>query len=86
MSHSFTVQIRDEISSVLKKIESEIISSGGSFRGNSGNGSFDVKSPIGTIKAEYFVISDNEIRFTIKDKPSILGYGIIETLVKRYFS
>jgi hypothetical protein len=86
VSHSFTVHIRDEISSVLKNIESEIISSGGSFRGNSGNDSLDVKSPIGTIKAEYFVISDNEIRFTIKDKPFILGYGIIETLVKRYFS
>ena len=86
MSHSFTVQIRDEISSVLKNIESEIISSGGGFQGNSDNGSFDVKSPLGTIKGEYSCISDNEIRITIKDKPFIIGYGIIETVVKEYFS
>jgi hypothetical protein len=86
MSHSFTVQISDEISSVLKKIESEIISSGGSFQGNSENGSFDVKSLVGTIRGEYCCISDNEIRITIKDKPFILGYGIIETEVKEYFS
>ncbi|MBS1234897.1 MAG: hypothetical protein H6R43_613 [Nitrospirae bacterium] len=86
MSHSFTVQIRDEISSVLKKIESEIISSGGSFQGNSENGSFDVKSLLGIIKGKYSCISDNEIRITIKEKPFIIGYGIIESEVKEYFS
>jgi len=86
MSHSFTVQIRDEISSVLKKIESEIISSGGSFQGNSENGSFDVKSLLGIIKGKCSCISDNEIRITIKEKPFIIGYGIIESEVKEYFS
>ena len=86
MSHSFTVQIKDEISSLLKKIESEIIRSGGRFQGNPENGSFDVKSIIGTIKGEYCCISDNEIRITIKDKPFILGYSTIENEVKGYFS
>lgn len=86
MSHSFDVQIRDGLSSVLKKIESEITLSGGSFQGNSENGSFDVKSILGTIKGEYCCVSDTEIRIIIKDKPFILGYGTIETEVKKYFS
>jgi len=86
MSHSFTLQIRDEMTSVLEKIESEIVSNGGRFQGNSGNGSFDVKSPLGTIKGEYCCISDNEIKITITDKPFILGYSIIEAEVKEYFS
>jgi len=86
MSHSFTVQIKDEISEVLKKIESEILRSGGSFQGNSENGSFDVKSLLGTIKGEYCCISGNEIKITIKDKPFILGHGIIEAEVREYFS
>ncbi len=86
MSHSFTIQIRDEISSVLEKIEAEIVSRGGSFQGNSENGSFDVKSLLGNVRGEYCSISGNAIKITITDKPFILGYGIIETEVKEYFS
>jgi hypothetical protein len=85
MSHSFTIQIIDEMSSVLKKIESEIVRGGGSFQGNPENGSFNVKSVLGTIKGEYCCITGTEIRITIKEKPFILSYGIIESQVKEYF-
>ena len=86
MSHSFTVKFNEEISSILKKVESEIMDKGGRFEGNTESGSFDGKSPLGTIRGEYCSISHNEIEITIKDKPFIVTYSMIESEMKKYFS
>ena len=85
MSHAFTVQISDEIPSVLKKVEAEIIGSGGGFKGNSEKGSFDGKSLLGLIRGEYCCISGNEIRITITHKPFLVPYHVIESEIKKYF-
>jgi hypothetical protein len=49
-------------------------------------GSFDGKSSLGLVKGEYHCISDNEIKITIKDKPFVVPYSMIEFEIKKYFS
>lgn len=86
MTHSFTITLTDEISSVLGRVRSEITGSGGRFEGNAEYGSFDGKSLLGPIKSEYRCISSNEIEITITHKPFILPYGTIESEIKQYFT
>jgi hypothetical protein len=86
MAHSFSVQLNDEISSVLEKIESHITGNGGSFQGNAERGSFDGESLLGLIKGEYCCLSDNEIKITIKHKPFLVPYSVIESEIKKYFT
>lgn len=86
MPHSFTISIRDEISSILKKVESEITGSGGRFEGNTECGFFDGKSILGLIKGEYRCLSDKEIKITITAKPFIVPDSRIESEIKKYFS
>jgi len=86
MAYSFTIKLNDEISSILKKVESEITDNGGRFEGNTECGSFDGKSSLGLVKGEYHCISDNEIKITIKDKPFVVPYSMIEFEIKKYFS
>ena len=86
MAHSFSVQLNDEISSVLEKVESQITGNGGSFQGNAERGAFDGESLLGLIKGEYCCISDSEIKITIKHKPFFVPYSVIESEIKKYFS
>lgn len=85
MSHVFTVQLNDEITSVLTKVEEKITSSGGSFKGDSEKGFFDGKSMLGPIRGEYCSVSGSEIRITITHKPFLVPYHVIESEIKRYF-
>lgn len=50
MSHVFTIQLKDEIPSVLKKVEAVITGSGGNFKGDQGKGTFAGKSLLGLIR------------------------------------
>ena len=86
MSHAFTVQLNNEIPSVLKKVESEITGNGGSFMGNEEKGSFDGKSLLGLIRGEYSCVSGNEIRITITHKPLLVPYSVIESEIRKYFT
>lgn len=85
MSHAFTVQLNDEVASVLKKVEEEITGSGGSFKGDSEKGIFDGKSLLGPIQGEYCSVSGNEIKITITHKPFLVPYHVIESEIKKYF-
>ena len=86
MSHAFTVELNNEIPSVLKKVESEITGNGGSFKGNEEKGSFDGKTLLGLIRGEYCCLSGNEIRITITHKPLLVPYSLIESEIKKYFT
>lgn len=86
MAHIFTLAISDEISSVLARVESAITGSGGTFSGDAEKGVFQGSSIMGSIKGEYCSVSDTEIRITIKDKPFVVPYSMIESEVKKYFS
>ena len=85
MTHSFKVALTDEISSVLKKVESEITGGGGTFQGNTEKGTFAGKSLLGSIKGEYQRVSESELNITITAKPFLVQYNMIETGIRKYF-
>jgi len=84
VKHSFIVKLKDDISSILSKMQSIIMGKGGSFEGNTERGYFEGKSVFGIIKGEYRSISYNEIEITIDDKPFVMSYGKIESEIKKY--
>ncbi|MBI5075436.1 MAG: hypothetical protein HZB62_09785 [Nitrospirae bacterium] len=86
MAHTFTVALNKDISSVLAGVESAITESGGTFLGDSSKGVFQGNSVMGPIKGEYCSVSGNEMRITIKDKPFIVPFSVIEGEIKKYFS
>lgn len=86
MAHTFTLTLNDEIAVVLSKIESAITQNGGMFQGDSSKGVFQGNSVAGPVKGEYCSVSGSEIRITIKDKPFIVSYSMIEGEIKKYFS
>lgn len=85
MAHTFSVTLEDEISSVLKRVESAIIESGGAFSGDTAKGVFQGNSVMGPVKGQYCSISENEILITISDKPFIVPYSLIEGEIRKYF-
>ncbi|HTR45302.1 MAG TPA: hypothetical protein VMH06_06290 [Thermodesulfovibrionales bacterium] len=86
MTHSFTIRLNDEISSVLKRVESGITGNGGRFEGDLECGTFAGKSVLGFIEGRYHSLSDREIRITITDKPFIVPYRTIESELRKYFA
>jgi len=86
MAHSFTIKLSEDISTVLKNVESQITSSGGNFQGNADRGAFDGTSILGHIKGEYCSISESKIEITIRSKPFLVPYSVIESEIKKYFS
>ena len=85
MPHSFSVVVREEISVILRKVESEITGKGGRFAGTAEWGSFEGKSLLGVIKGEYRGVTETELMITITDKPFAVPYGIIEAEIRKYF-
>lgn len=86
MTHTFTIMPSEEIPSLLRKVESAISSSGGSFAGNEEKGIFFGKTPLGFIKGEYCCAGNDSITVTIVDKPFFVPYGVIESKIREYFS
>ena len=86
MAHTFTVECNDDIASVLARVETEITGSGGIFSGDSSKGVFHGNTLAGPIKGEYCSVSAHEVRITIKEKPFIVPYSMIEGEIKKYFS
>jgi hypothetical protein len=85
VAHTFTIVHDYENSTLVKKVESAVISSGGGFEGDEKSGSFSGKTPLGLIKAEYCCTSANEVRVTIVDKPFLVPYSVIESKMREYF-
>jgi hypothetical protein len=83
--HSFSVKIRDELSSILQKAHSKVTDMGGKFEGDMDCGCFQKNSPLGLIKGEYRSISDNEIEISIIKKPHSIPYKFIESKIKEQF-
>ncbi len=85
MAHTFTIMPVDEISVLVKRVESAITAAGGSFRGNEENGIFLGKTPLGFIKGEYCCTEAEKIEVTIVEKPFFVPYSLIELKIREYF-
>lgn len=86
MSHTFKVAVSEEISSIVKRVETAITGSGGIFEGDATKGVFRGRSVMGLIKGEYCSVAGNELRITITDKPFIVPYSVIEARIRKYFT
>ncbi len=85
MAYSFTIELKEEISSVLRNVKTAITGSGGRFEGDTEKGTFHGITVAGTIKGEYCSMSDREIKIIITDKPFIVPHSMIETEIRKYF-
>ncbi|HET6516010.1 MAG TPA: hypothetical protein VFG09_12675 [Thermodesulfovibrionales bacterium] len=86
MRHSFTVELNEELSTVLKKVEAYITGNGGRFEGDTESGFFDGKSVLGHIKGEYRSLAERQITITIIHRPFLVPYSKIESAIRKYFS
>jgi hypothetical protein len=83
--HSFSIKVRDKLSSILQKANSKVTDMGGRLEGNIDYGCFQNNSALGLIKGEYRSISDNEIEISIIKKPHSIPYTFIESKIKEQF-
>jgi hypothetical protein len=86
MSHSFTVKVTDEGAALLNHTATQITKNGGTFEGDKDSGTFKGNSVLGPVGGEYCRISEDEIRFTITEKPFLVPYSIIEAEIAKYFA
>ncbi len=64
----FTIPFLGTDDALITKAKQEIENSGGSFEGNSLQGSFTVKTPLGIIEGAYHII-ENQITIEVAKKP-----------------
>lgn len=79
MAFSFNMKLND-VSSAIEKAKNAVKSNDGSFDGDNSNGSFSAKR----VKGNY-VITGNEARITITDKPIIYPKNMVEKEIRKFF-
>lgn len=73
----FSIPFSGDPENLFKRANQEIEKSGGAFNGDSAQGSFEVKTPLGSIEGSY-QISGQQISFAILKKPFLLSCSRIE--------
>ena len=73
----FTIPFSNSADNVVNRAKQEIEQTGGFFNGDSSQGRFQVKTPLGTIGGSYQVIGQ-EISMVIEKKPFLLSCKRIE--------
>ena len=73
----FTLSFSADANSLVNRASGEIARSGGVFQGDSSQGNFRAKTPIGSIEGAY-VIEGQNISLTITKKPLLLSCKRIE--------
>lgn len=84
MSKSFVIEVNCDLSSVMRKAEKIITEKGGNFSGDKYSGWFIGKTPIGAIEGKYQT-NNNKVEIIITDKPFVISYNKIESVVREYF-
>jgi hypothetical protein len=74
---TFSLSTSSDTDSLLKRAKQEIERAGGIFNGDSSQGSFRAKTPIGSIEGSY-EIEGQEIKLAILKKPLLLSCKRIE--------
>ncbi len=73
----FSISFSGDAESLIKRAQEQIGNAGGNFTGDSKEGNFQAKTPIGPIKGSY-MIEGQSINLTISDKPFLLSCSRIE--------
>ncbi|MCW3080905.1 hypothetical protein [Segetibacter sp.] len=73
----FSIPFSGDAESLIKRAKQEIEKVGGNLMGDGTQGSFEGKTPIGSIEGSYRV-EGQQISFNITDKPFLLSCSRIE--------
>lgn len=73
----FSIPFSGDSESLIQRAKQEIEKSGGSFAGDTSQGNFETKTPIGSICGSY-QINNQQISFSITKKPFLLSCSKIE--------
>lgn len=80
----FTVEFTMTPEELVGKARKAIEDAGGTFSGNTSEGSFEISSPV-KVKAHY-TMTANSITLTVTDKPMIVPCSMIEAKLREYLS
>ncbi len=73
----FNIPFSGDAESLIKRARQELSKAGGAFNGDTGQGSFRVKTALGSIEGNY-VIAGQLISISITDKPFFISCERIE--------
>ncbi len=85
MSCQFSINYPGEKQEIIDKLQSAIANGGGQFNGDTMNGMFRGKTPIGDFTGNYFIDGDS-INVTIDKKPFLVSCGRIEDEINKYLN
>lgn len=68
----FNIQFSGDAESLIRRARQELSKAGGAFNGDSTQGNFEVKTPLGSIEGSY-VMAGQEISINITDKPFFIS-------------
>lgn len=80
---NFNIDFTDPIEKLIEKAKEGITSAGGTFDGDTGEGSYAIPTKLGKISGSYSV-EGNTIAFVITDKPLFVSCNLIETELRKY--
>lgn len=78
---TFKFKIDSDVAELLKKINLQIESEGGTFKGDENGGYFSLSTPVGEIEGNYTVIGD-DLKIDITKKPPFLPCSLLENEFK----
>lgn len=78
---SFGIAYAGSADELVTKAKSMIEGAGGSFSGNTENGSYTVRLPLGEVRGDYRV-EPGRLAFQITKKPMMVPCAAIETFLK----
>ena len=81
MSFKINVLIKQDVKILVNKIRDWVQQEGGTFSGNTENGSIAIKTMLGTVKGNY-AVNGNECALEITDKPFVATQGFIESKIR----
>jgi hypothetical protein len=81
---NFSVPFNMTPAEVTAKAKTAISNAGGQFVGNEQSGAFQLSTPMGAIRGSY-MIEGSLLHVAIDSKPFLLGCGMIESQLKRFF-
>ena len=81
MSFKINVSIEQDVEILVNKIRDWVRKEGGTFSGDTDNGSIAIKTMMGTVKGNY-AVNGNECILEITDKPFVATQGFIESKIR----
>jgi hypothetical protein len=80
LSRTFRVSTTERPSTLVARVQEGIKKYGADFKGDTKSGSFSAKGVKGT-----YSIQDRGVTVTITDKPAVIPWGLVESLVRGFF-